>query len=221
MKSIRKEILSAGHSKRPGGTYQKTSLTIHSTGNRESSARNERMWLDNPTNRRDASWHYVVDENTILQAIPEAEEAWHAGHSHGNKYSIGVEICESGDRRKTLENAAEFVAGKLKAYGWGTDKIKKHQDWSGKNCPRILIDKAFVVGGMDWNWLVGRAEHYLKGERKMVERRYNTLAEVPDWGKATIKKLIDKGGFADVNKLNLTEDVLRTYVTNDRVGVYK
>lgn len=216
MKSITKEILSAGHSKRPGGNYQKTTLTIHSTGNRESSARNERMWLDTPTNRRDASWHYVVDENTIIQAIPEAEEAWHAGYSHGNKYSIGIEICESGDRRKTLENAAEFLAGKLKGYGWGTDKIKKHQDWSGKNCPRILIDNACVVGGMDWDWFVGRVEDSLKGEEEMVEKRYQTLAEVPEWGKKTIEKMVKEGKIADRNKLDISLDMLRVLVILDR-----
>jgi len=221
MTPISKQILATNHRCRPGGNYAKTSITMHSTANPKSTAQNERGWLDNPSNNRTASWHYCVDEKQIIQALPEVEEAWHCSKTDGNKHSISVEICESGDRRKTLENVAEFVAGKLKAYGWGTDRIKKHYDWSGKNCPRILIDKSCVVGGMDWNWFIGRVEHYLKGEVEMVEKRYNTLAEVPEWGKATIKKLIGRGGFADANKLDLTVDILRVYVTNDRVGMYK
>jgi len=42
--------------------------------------------------------------------------------------SASLVICKSGDRRKTLENADEFVAGTLKAYGWGMDCIRTHHD---------------------------------------------------------------------------------------------
>ena len=80
-------------------------------------------------------------------------------------------ICKSGDRRKTLENADEFVAGTLKAYGWGMDCIRTHHDWSGKNYPRILIDKSCVAGNMDWDWFIGRAEHYLKGEEEIAREK--------------------------------------------------
>jgi len=215
MTPIKKDFLCVGHRCRPQRTFDKTSITIHSTGNANSTAKGERAWLDNPTNKRYASWHYVIDATTIIQAILEPEEAWHSGNFNGNRYSIGVEICERGDRGKTLENAAEFVAGKLKAYGWGTDRIKKHYDWSGKNCPRILIDKSCVVGGMDWNWFIGRVEHYLKGEEEMVEKRYQTLAEVPQWAKETVKKLIQKGKFSDVNKLDLSYDMVRTLYLKD------
>ena len=40
--------------------------------------------------------------------------------------------------KKTLVNAAKLVAGMLKERGWGVDKLKRHYDWSGKICPRIL-----------------------------------------------------------------------------------
>ena len=221
MTPISKQILRDGHRCRPKGHYSKYTITIHSTGNLNSTAQNERAWLDNPSNNRQASWHYVIDDKTIIQAIPEEEEAWHAGVSYGNKHSIGVEICESGDRRAVLENAAEFIALKLKGLGWGVENLKKHYDWTGKNCPRILIDKAFVKNGLDWNWFISRVKYYLNGEDEDMAQRYNTLTEVPEWGKATVQKLIDKGCFADKNKLNLTEDMLRGFVVNDRAGVYK
>ena len=54
----------------------------------------------------------------------------------------------------------------------------------------------------------------------MTNIRYNNINEIPEWGKTTIKYLIQKGCFADVNKLNLTEDMLRTFVINDRAGLY-
>ena len=165
---IKKQLLKSGHRCRPGGNYDKLSITIHSTGNPSSTAQNERDWLDNPANDRDASWHYVVDEKEVIQAIPEIEEAWHCGSAVGNRFSIGIEICESGDREKTLQNAAAFVAEKLKEYGWDCTYLRKHADWANKNCPRILIDSAYIKDGMDWNWFVDLIEKKLEGEKEMT-----------------------------------------------------
>ena len=60
------------------------------------------------------------------------------GNGPGNWKSIGTEICESGNRAKTLQNAVELVADLLKQRGWGVDRLRRHFDWSGKDCPRIL-----------------------------------------------------------------------------------
>ena len=50
----------------------------------------------------------------------------------------------------------------------------------------------------------------------MAEKRYNTIDEVPDWGKAAIQELINKGCFADVKALNLSEDMVRVFVVLER-----
>jgi len=117
-------------------------LTIHSTGNPGSTAKNERAWLTNPSNKVTASWHIVVDEKETIEAIPLDEVAWHAGDGsgQGNRASIGIEICESGNRQKTLANAVKLVAKMLKERGWGLDKLRRHYDWSRKICPRIMAD---------------------------------------------------------------------------------
>ncbi len=124
--------------KRPGTAMKPQYLTIHSTGNPSSTAKNERAWLTNPSNTRAASWHIVVDEREAIEAIPFNEVAFHAGTAAGNNTSIGLEICESGNRAKTLAHAAEVAASILKKYGWGVDKLRRHYDWSGKICPRIM-----------------------------------------------------------------------------------
>ena len=54
----------------------------------------------------------------------------------------------------------------------------------------------------------------------MEAKRYQTLAEVPEWGKQAITKLIEKGCFADLQRLDLTEELIRGFVINDRAGVY-
>jgi hypothetical protein len=43
-----------------------------------------------------------------------------------------------------------------------------------------------------------------------------SINEVPEWAKNIINKLINKGCFADVNKLNLTDEMLRVFVIMDR-----
>ncbi len=116
-------------------------LTIHSTGNLKSTAQNERDNLNRATNTSTTGFHIVVDELQAIECIPFNKVAYHAGdgaNGPGNSKSIGLEICESGNRSKTLENAVEVSAKILHQHNWGIDKLKRHYDWSGKNCPKIL-----------------------------------------------------------------------------------
>lgn len=124
--------------RRSGKKINPTTITIHSTANPNSTALNERNWLINPSNKRVASWHIAVDDKMAVEAIPLYEQAYHAGNRVGNNTSIGIEICESGDRQQTLKNAVQLVATMLYDRKWEIDKLRRHFDWSGKNCPRIL-----------------------------------------------------------------------------------
>ena len=83
---------------------------------------------------------------------------WHCGDALGNKYSLSFEICESGDRRKTLLKAAKLIAIKTEELGLNENEIVKHFDWTGKNCPRILIDNSYIKDGMDWKWFIGEVK---------------------------------------------------------------
>ena len=123
-------------------------ITIHNTAN-DASAANEVSYMIN--NNNEVSFHYAVDNKEAIQAIPENRNAWHAGDGGsgtGNRYSIGIEICYSksgGDRFIQAEkNAAYLTAKLLKKYGWGIDKVKKHQDWSGKYCPHRTLDMGWT-----------------------------------------------------------------------------
>lgn len=141
--------------RRPGLAMVPQYLTIHNTDNPTSTARNERGWLTNPSNPREASYHIVVDEREAVEVIPLNENAWHAGDGNGdgNRKSIGIEICESGNYAKTLENAADLVAKMLKERGWGVDRLRRHYDWSGKICPSKMYD-----GGKWTGWYAFKAE---------------------------------------------------------------
>lgn len=164
---------STPHDRRPGLAMTAKYITVHNTGNPSSTARNERNWLTNASNTRQASFHIVVDEREAIECIPLNEVAWHAGDGGtgpGNRTSIGIEICESGDYAKTLENAATLVARLLSERGWGVDRLRRHYDWSGKICPRLMYDGGKWTG---WNEFLRMVEKKLEGEK--VEKQFEEL----------------------------------------------
>lgn len=119
-------------------------IVVHNTAN-DASARNEIAYMINNNNK--VSFHYAIDDKEIVQGIPENRNAWHAGdggNGPGNRKGIAIEICYSKSGGKRFEEAekltAKFIAYKLKEKGWGIDKVKKHQDFSGKYCPHRTLD---------------------------------------------------------------------------------
>ncbi|WP_181218416.1 peptidoglycan recognition protein family protein [Bacillus subtilis] len=120
-------------------------ITIHNTYN-DASAANEVSYMTGNTSS--TSFHFAVDDKEVIQGLPLNRNAWHTGdgtNGPGNRKSIGVEICYSksgGAKYYAAEKLAiKFVAQLLKERGWGIDRVRKHQDWSGKYCPhRILLE---------------------------------------------------------------------------------
>ncbi|WP_213084128.1 peptidoglycan recognition protein family protein [Cohnella massiliensis] len=181
--------------RRPGLAMAPTTITIHNTGNPSSSARNERAWLTNTANNRTASYHIVVDENEAIEVIPLNENAWHAGDGSGpgcgNRTSIGIEICESGDYARTLQNAAQLVASMLREREWGVDRLRRHFDWSGKICPRLMYDDGKWTGWAAFKNMV--AALIAEKEEETLELsayQWQTL-------RAGVAALLDKGAITD------------------------
>jgi len=147
------------NNRRPGLKLEPTSITIHNTGNPASTARNERKWLTNTTNTRTASYHIVIDEHEAIEVIPLDEVAWHAGDGSsagsGNRTSIGIEVCESGNYEATIKNTIELVAKMLHERNWGVNQLKRHYDWSKKNCPRIMNQDGKWTG---WTQFINRVQ---------------------------------------------------------------
>ena len=176
------------HNRRPGVPMTPQYITIHSTGNPKSTARNERAWLTNPSNTVTASYHIVVDEKEAIEVLPLNEVAWHAGdggNGTGNRKSIGIEICESGDRQKTLANAANLVAKMLNERGWGVDRLRRHYDWNKKICPRIFYDGGKWTGWQQFKQAVQRELDKLKGGATVAEKNVPSswAKEAWEWAK--------------------------------------
>lgn len=118
-------------------------FVVHNTAN-DATARNEIAYMIRNDNK--VSYHYAIDDKEIVQGIPENRNAWHAGdgNGQGNRKGIGIEICYSksgGSKFIAAEKlAAKFIAFKLNEKNWGIDRVKKHQDFSGKYCPHRTLD---------------------------------------------------------------------------------
>ena len=119
-------------------------IVVHNTYN-DAPAANEVAYMIR--NNNSTSFHYAIDDKEIVQGIPEDRNAFHAGdgrNGKGNRKGLSIEICYSksgGQRFLNAEKlAAKFIASKLKEKNWGIDKVKKHQDFSGKYCPHRTLD---------------------------------------------------------------------------------
>lgn len=152
-----------------------TRIVVHETAN-DASAKNEISYMR--SNDKEASFHFAVDDKEVVQGIPLDRNGWHAGDGNGkgNREGIAVEICYSksgGERwQKSVDNAAQLIAELLKERGWGVDKVTKHQDYSGKNCPhRILSD-------FGWNNFINLVSNYLNEENKPASAPTDEKASV-------------------------------------------
>ena len=166
-------------------------IVVHNTAN-DASADNEISYMNSNNNK--VSYHYAVDDIEIVQGVPENRNAWHAGDGgsgQGNRKGIAIEICYSksgGDRfDKAEENAAEFIASKLKEKGWKIDKVKKHQDFANKYCPHRTLD-------LGWERFLNKIRNYL-GEEQVdtgnSSKDLNTIADeviAGKWGNGEDRK---------------------------------
>lgn len=67
-------------------------------------------------------------------------------------------------------------------------------------------------------------------EKEEIEARYNKIAEMPGYAQPTITKMVKKGFIDGAGKaqdenglpadLDLSIDMIRVFVTNDRAGLY-
>lgn len=139
-------------------------IVIHETGNagRNANAASHNNFLHDNADLQTTSWHYTVDDHEIYHHIPDNEIAFHAGdklrEDGGNVNGIGIEMCVNpeSDYETTLQNAAKLAAFLMDTYHLKDDALKKHQDFSGKNCPEILIETG------RWNAFAELVQSYRK-----------------------------------------------------------
>lgn len=114
---------------------------------------------------RPASAHYLVDSNTIIQALPDTEVGFHCGDKPlgqykpagkemikgtrltPNYFTIGLELCANADGNwtETCDNGAMLAATLLYKHGLDLANLLRHFDVTGKKCPLPMIQ--------EWAWM--------------------------------------------------------------------
>lgn len=185
-----------------------TRIVVHNTAN-DAPAKNEIAYMIRNDNQ--VSFHYAVDDVEVVQGIPENRNAWHSGdggNGKGNREGIAIEICYSksgGDKFiKAEQNAVELIVDILKRYGWGIDKVTKHQDYNGKYCPHRTLD-------MGWQRFLDMIQSKLNAGVVKAVKSVNEIAKdviAGKWGNGSERKrMLTQAGYdynevqAEVNRI--------------------
>lgn len=109
-----------------------------------------------------ASAHYIVDDQSIIQCLPDNEVGFHVGapwrnYTHlakkimgmpqprkdsPNNYLIGIEMCvnSDGDFEKTRQHTIDLTRFLMEKHGLSTDEIYRHFDITKKICPKMMVE---------------------------------------------------------------------------------
>ena len=197
-----------------------TRIVVHNTAN-DASAKNEIAYMRRNNNQ--VSFHYAVDDKEVVQGILENRNAWHSGDGNGkgNREGIAIEICysKSGGTKfdKAEANAVELIVDILKRYGWGVDKVTKHQDYNGKYCPHRTLD-------LGWERFLGLIEDKLNPKTKTVQELAQEVLQ-GKWGNGTDRKnRLTQAGYnyaevqAEVNRLVKGETSAPSKKSNEEIA---
>ena len=118
-------------------------IVIHSTGNKTDTASANANFFAN-SNTRAAGAHYFVDDSEIYRSIDDNKRAY-ATQTPGmklkgnanNANSISIEMCMTNNAisNGTQQRTAKLAIALCQKYGLSKDRIIRHYDVCGKQCP--------------------------------------------------------------------------------------
>ncbi len=229
------------------GSYRALSLiryiVIHYTANNGDSDTGNGSYFSRTS--VGAGSQLFVDNDSCTQSIPFERIAFHC-ETKGMKFkcdcrnanSIGIEMCSikiNGQYvipKETMLNTVKVVKYLMQRFNIPAERVIRHYDVCGKLCPEPWVRvpsewqefKKLIQGDEDMT--EAQAREIARQEAndmvyKYRDKVYNKISEIPDWGKATVQKLYDKGILKGTDKgLEISETLLRVLVINDRAGIY-
>lgn len=146
------------------GTISPSYLVVHSTANPGATAANHRDYWNRIGNNNSMA-HWVIDwTGTCYQMAQSNRLVWHVGN--GNRYSVGIEICEATNRAdfdRGYDEAAKWCADFLASRGWGVDRMVSHNEarsiWGGTDHTDPV--PYFTRWGRSWSDFESRVQWYL------------------------------------------------------------
>lgn len=188
-------------------------IVIHYTGNDGDTAVANGHYFKN--NIVKTSSHYFVDDNNIIQSVPDDYIAWAVG---GNKYSdcsrtgggtvygictnsnsVSVEMCDTVKNgtfdftNKTINNAITLIRELMDKYNIDISRVIRHFDVTGKKCPLPY------VGADNWNKFKNMSVEKAKMTTEEIQK-FNTIVEMAENLKTRIAILETKMIYNYVDK---------------------
>lgn len=225
-------------------------IVVHDTGNKGKGADAKAHFNYFNGGNRGSSADIFVDDNSAWYVNDYTKYyTWHCGDGKGkygatNSNSIGVEMCinADGNYEKALENTVQVVKEMMQEFNIPLNRVIRHFDASRKNCPQSmsknnwelwekfkkLIEEMFTITQYEElkNDIKNLTETVKLLATEVAELKnptvYNYIDDnMPRWARPTIQKLVNKGYLkGDEKGLNLTDELLRMLVINDRAGMY-
>lgn len=201
-------------------------IVVHYTANKGDTAKNNADYFARTTTKTSA--HYFVDEKEVWQSVGEQDTAYHCGadtYKHPfcrNGNSIGVEMClldKAGNIRPgTIDTALSVVRQLMAAYDIPIDRVLRHYDVTGKNCPRPMVENPQL-------WEDFKKE--LEGVDTMLDypewarKTYHWYDDMPEWARASVQKAVRKGIVCvnEDNSVTVLGCNLQPIVFMDRAGM--
>lgn len=156
---MKQELLTINPYSRPGKKLKSVrAIIVHWVANPGTTAMQNRIFFEKRAQGKDGygSAHIIIDDNDVIECIPEDEVAYHVGankytdiglsiSSYPNARTLGVELCHPGWDGKpsdsTYKKALEYLAQRCKKYNLDPIKnIYRHYDITGKDCPKYYVE---------------------------------------------------------------------------------
>ena len=181
---------------------------------------------------------FVQADGTVYQTLPWEMRGWHCGGS-ANSTHIGVEMTEPSEGM-TRSEAAEQIAGTYRTAvelfaalcrQYGLDPAQDgviigHAEGHRRGVASNHADpeylwNAYGMGCTMDGFRADVAEAMKNGAREeaLDMPRYDSVAEMPQWARAGVQRLIDRGVLSGVGngKLDLSLDMIRTMLVCQRM----
>lgn len=189
---------------------------------------------------------FVQADGTVYQTLPWGMRGWHCGGS-ANSTHIGVEMTEPdcirytggatfvcSDRARavaqvtgTYNTAVELFAWLCQRFGLDPSKdIISHAEASAAGIGTNHADPEHLWRQLGTGYTMDGfrrdvAEAMKNGAREeaLDMPRYDSVAEMPQWARAGVQRLIDRGVLSGVGngKLDLSLDMIRTMLVCQRM----
>ena len=169
------------------------------------------------TGNNNALWnsfkHNIAEEDIDMEELARLQQEFEAYKQQYN------------DTIYNLKCELQAANNKINEMNIKYDTFDDLPDWSKSAINKLLERQVISADSINMGYDLVRSFVLLDrlGVIKSTSGIYNTLEEIPEWGKSTISKLLDMGILKGTSssELNIGEDMLRILVILDRAEVFE